>query len=261
MNNIILYNINDMDWISQFDQLTFSNEIETIKIKAHQAGHDLLLDLYQNSIKLSLITAESLTGGLIFSTLVDIPFGGIHKYGCICVYNSDFKKSLLEVKVDNIYSHKCAKEMAVGALLKSNASIVIAVTGNAMPLDDKKDHLGEVFIGIAGYTNNDTIKVSTNVYNFCHENTFNKNTKLINIIAHKINIPRVNLDNYNDLQLTSLMAQYIRYITVEQALNDCREFIKQNQLIIPIISNHNIKIICQDENISNDDGKIRKLLN
>ncbi|ARF11151.1 nicotinamide mononucleotide NMN deamidase PncC [Klosneuvirus KNV1] len=248
-----------MEWISQFDKLTFSDEIELIKSKAHLAGYNLLKTLHQHNQKLTLITAESLTGGLIFSTLVDIPFGGIHKYGCISVYNSESKNMFLDVITTNIYSHKCAKEMAINALLKSKATIAISATGNAMPQEDKKEHLGEVFIGIAGYVNDNTIKVTTQVYNFCYYENMDKNINLKTIIHNKINIPFDILDNYNDLQLTSLMAQYIRYATVERALNICQEYINNNHLIIPSICTQ-ITILCEDNIINNDDGNIRKLL-
>lgn len=248
-----------MEWILQFDKLTFPEEIEHIKSNAHTAGYNLLKTLHQSNKKLSLITAESLTGGLIFSTLVDIPFGGIHKYGCISVYNSESKNMFLDVTTTNIYSHKCAKEMAVNALLKSKATIAISVTGNAMPPDDKKEHLGEVFIGIAGYSDDNTIKVTTQLYNFCYYEKMKNNMKIKQIIHNKMNIPLDVLDGYNDLQLTSLMAQYIRYATVEQALKDCLEFINKNNLIVPN-SCKNIQIHCDNEMICNDEGNIRKLL-
>lgn len=253
---------NEMEWISQFDKLTFPDEIELIKSKAHQAGYNLLKTLHQkpNNQKLTLITAESLTGGLIFSTLVDIPFAGSHKYGCISVYNSESKHMFLDVITDNIYSHKCAKDMVINALKKSKASISISVTGNAMPKDDKKEQLGEVFIGIAGYLDDNTVKVTTQLYNFCYYDKMDKQINLKTIIYNKMNIALNLLENYNELQLTSLLAQYIRYSTVEQALNNCLEFINKNILITPSDFIQKIVIMCEDEKINNDEGTIRKLL-
>lgn len=107
---------------------------------------------------------------MIFSTLVDIPLSGSSKYGCFGVYDTDAKRIFLGVTEPNVYTHRCVKQMAAGALLNSNASIAIAVSGNAMPDQTKPemvDKLGEVFIGIAGYTGENKIKVSTKVYNFC----------------------------------------------------------------------------------------------
>ncbi len=168
------------------------------------------------------MTAESLTAGLIFSTLVDIPFGGKHKYGCFGVYDTDAKRVFLGVEVEDVYTHKCAKEMAVSALKNSNASIAISVTGNAKAgtkassatLDAKLDKLGEVFIGIAGYSDENKIKVATNVYNFCHGID----------TCH----------DYNDSNKSYQISMYVRYATVAQALKDCHSFLEQNKdLMIP----------------------------
>ena len=65
---------------------------------------------------LSLATAESLTRGLIFSTLVDMPLGGSTKYGCFSVYDTDAKRIFLGVNAGDLYTHRCATEMAVGVL-------------------------------------------------------------------------------------------------------------------------------------------------
>ena len=72
---------------------------------------------------LSLATAESLTGGLIFSTLVDMPLGGSTKYGCFSVYDTDAKRIFLGVTAPDVYTHRCATEMAVGVLKNSNARL------------------------------------------------------------------------------------------------------------------------------------------
>jgi nicotinamide mononucleotide (NMN) deamidase PncC len=163
------------------------HEIDRIRADSHRSAYEALKavnDIW-NSRKLSLqiVTAESLTGGMIFSTLVDIPYGGGSKYGCFGVYDTDAKRVSLGVTEPNVYTHNCVKQMAVGALLNSNASIAVAVSGNAMPDQEKPEmmrRLGEVFIGVAGYrkglvydgNNSDgryDIIVSTKVYNLCEE--------------------------------------------------------------------------------------------
>lgn len=241
------------DWPPKYDAVSFNSEIDSIKGTAHKAAYDLLIELYnKKDYSLNIATAESLTAGLIFSTLVDIPFGGSYKYGCFSVYDTDAKRVMLGVKVKDVYTHKCAKEMAIGILRNSNASLAIAVTGNAMPVSGDEDKIGEVFIGIAGYTSNDTITVSTKVYNFC----LDKSTcKLWNIVPKEEEKVRQSLpeairdqladrtiDGFNDLQITSLVSQYIRYATVEQSLKDCREFILKHQLVVPdFIQNNRIE--------------------
>ena len=139
--------------------------LSNARTKAHKSGYKLLSKVNQfyleKNIRLNIATAESLTGGMMFSTLVDIPGNGWFKYGAFSVYDTDAKRVFLGVTEKNVYTHKCAKEMAVGVLKNSNATLAIAVTGNAMPYqgihDDSNDifdnikKVGEVFIGIAGY--------------------------------------------------------------------------------------------------------------
>ena len=128
--------------------------LDKVEDMAHKAAYDLLVELNLRATKdkwLQVCTSESLTAGMIMSTLVDIPWGGYLKYGAFAVYDTDAKRVFNKVSVDNVYTHRCAKEMAVGILKNSNASLAIAVTGNAMPLNDHVDMLGEVFIGVAGY--------------------------------------------------------------------------------------------------------------
>ena len=153
------------NWPPNYDALTPMSEIQKIQAEAHKAAYDLLIEI--NKTKLQIASAESLTAGLIFSVLVDIPFAGANKYGNFGVYDTDAKRAMLGVQVKDVYTHLCAKEMAVGVLKNSNATIAIAVTGNAMPYKGDEEKLGEVFIGIAGYTSENEISVSTKSYNFC----------------------------------------------------------------------------------------------
>lgn len=237
----------------KFDTLSFNSEIDKIKYDAHKSAYDLLIKIHSLKKTLKIATAESLTAGLIFSTLVDIPFGGAYKYGCFGVYDTDAKRVFLNVKVDDVYTHKCAKEMAIGILKNSNASIGIAVTGNAMPYKNNEKMIGEVFIGIAGYTNENTITVSTNVYNFCSDKSTCKlwhdtphfENKLNTLIHNykqnnNINIPNKFIDGYNDLQITSMLSMFIRYQTANQAYIDCVKFIDKYNPIIPKFINNNL---------------------
>jgi hypothetical protein len=64
--------------------------------------------------------------------------------------------------------------MAEGILKNSNATIGIAVTGNAMPYPENKEMLGEVFIGVATYLNDNTIICETYPINMCKLNGGNK---------------------------------------------------------------------------------------
>ncbi|WP_447590641.1 CinA family protein [Aquipseudomonas campi] len=86
--------------------------------------------------QLSLTTAESCTAGLMASLLGDFSgIGGVLESGFV-VYSPEAKHSVLGVSLQTIEVHgltseEVAREMAVGALKQTRASIVLANTGLA----------------------------------------------------------------------------------------------------------------------------------
>jgi len=210
-------------------------ELSQLKLQAHRAAYDLLVELNMRAGKdkwLQVCTSESLTAGLIMSTLVNIPWGGYLKYGCFGVYDTDAKRVFNHVSVDDVYTHRCAKEMAVGILRNSNASIAIAVTGNAMPLNDHAEMVGEVFISIAGYSkvgDETQIIFITKSINACIDSDVEGFKSLCKIWYDTI---RKN-SKYNPRDRTALMSQEIRNYTTYEALKLCTEFIQLNNPIVP----------------------------
>lgn len=221
-----------------FEKLRPADELGRARLEAHRSAYKLLGKLME--LQLRVATAESLTAGLMFSTLVDIPFGGWHKYGGFAVYETEAKRLFLGVKVENVYSHKCAFEMAKGALLNSNASLAIAVTGNAMPMQHSAfstRQLGEVYIGIAGYTAENVITVKTHVFNMCSDND---NTTINEMCKEWMTRPDMErkisclvtpgtetcaiTDGYNDIYFTSVVAEFVRYMTVHKAYQFAYDF-------------------------------------
>jgi len=253
---IIFYN---SKIIQSFDTLRADDILNDTKMKSHKSAHKLLVYLNNLKNKKGMIhtisTAESLTAGLMFSTLVDIPMFGVHKYGCFGVYDTDAKRVFLGVKVKNVYTHRCAKEMAEGILKNSNATIGIAVTGNAIPWSCHKDMLGEVFIGVACYGDDKTIICETYNLNMCKLNN-KANTQCTlwynNIIqeldlCQTLNKYDVDLeeqkkynrltDGYNDSILTAYVSSYIRNKTTEiafdKALKILHSNLKKSNLSVP----------------------------
>jgi PncC family amidohydrolase len=216
--------------------------INQARIDAHMSGYELLQKLNDNQLQVA--TAESLTAGLMFSTLVDIPISGWNKYGCFGVYDTDAKRVFLGVDVEDVYTHRCAKQMAVGILRNSNATFAIAVTGNAMPYQGIGENIikgasqvGEVFIGIACYIDSGSkILVSTSVINACQdanicktwlssiksENAIEKTCKQTGICTDDF---KTLSDGLNYLEITSLLATYIRNKTTAVAFKQATEFI------------------------------------
>jgi nicotinamide mononucleotide (NMN) deamidase PncC len=183
---------------------------------------------------LQIATSESLTCGLIMSTLVDIPWAGYAKYGGFGVYDTDAKRVFNNVKIDNVYTHKCASEMAVGVLKNSNATIAISVTGNAMPLNEHVNMLGEVFIGIACYNENGEIIFETTAMNACNtdDEDFKELTNTCSKWYKKIDDDKTR-KTYNSRADTAAISKEIRYYTVLKAYEQCINFINKNNPCVP----------------------------
>ena len=101
--------------------LRFEDKVELAKATSHEFAAALLHKLVERNLKVA--TAESLTGGCIFSTLVDVPFAGGCKYGSFGVYDTDAKRVFLGVTEPDVYTLRCASQMAVGILKNSNATL------------------------------------------------------------------------------------------------------------------------------------------
>jgi PncC family amidohydrolase len=187
---------------------------------------------------LTLATAESLTAGLIMSTLVDIPIGGWQKYGGFAVYDTDAKRTFLGVQVDDVYTHTCAKEMAIGVLKNSNATIAIAVTGNAMPLNPEIERLAEVFVGIAAYkfnnaTKNYDIIYTTRAINGCNESENADFKEHCKKWYRKIEDANRVRNVFNARSDTARVNQEIRYYTANEAYKMCISFINEHRPNVP----------------------------
>jgi PncC family amidohydrolase len=229
-----------------FDLLRAEDILNEIRAKSHNSSYKLCEYLEKNSrskderTKFShkIATAESLTGGLIFSTLVDIPYFGFLKYGCFSVYDTDAKRVMLGVKVKDVYTQKCAKEMAEGILRNSNATIGIAVSGNAMAVNKQRDRIGELFIGISTYINENEIVTKTYAINTCNGTAHNQCKLWYDTIENELNLIEIlkttNIDannykflnGYNDFILTAFVSNYIRAKTTHLAFNYALDFMK-----------------------------------
>lgn len=100
-----------------------------------------------------ITTAESCTGGMIASTLINVSgISEIYKEGYI-TYANESKQRLLGVKEEtlNAYgavSEQTAYEMALGAAKAAGAKVALAVTGIAGPGGGTKEKpVGLVYIG------------------------------------------------------------------------------------------------------------------
>lgn len=101
-----------------------------------------------------LVTAESLTGGLVVEHLTQVPGSSDAVYGGFITYQPEAKTAMLNVSqasIDehSVYSETVARQMAEGALEESQADLAIALSGVAGPGSDQGHPVGEVHIALA----------------------------------------------------------------------------------------------------------------
>ena len=105
----------------------------------------LIMLLKEKGLRISF--AESLTGGMISSGIVDIPGASDVFDGAVVCYTNDVKMNVLGVPADIIdtyteVSSECAEAMASGARRLMSSDISVSVTGYA-----DGDNGGLVWIG------------------------------------------------------------------------------------------------------------------
>ena len=104
---------------------------------------------------LTLATAESCTAGALVHLLADVPGGGEVLHGGFVVYSKIQKTEALGVPEellarDTAVSSSVATAMAKGALKRSPADLVVAITGVAGPEPDEDGNpVGLVIVAVA----------------------------------------------------------------------------------------------------------------
>jgi nicotinamide-nucleotide amidase len=98
---------------------------------------------------LTLAVAESLTGGLVASRLVNVPGASDWFRGGVVSYAADVKYSLLDVPEGPVVSASAATAMATGVAAKLGADVGLAVTGVAGPDSQEGHPPGTVFMAVA----------------------------------------------------------------------------------------------------------------
>ena len=105
---------------------------------------------------LTIATAESCTGGLVAAALTEIAGSSAVVDRGLVTYSNDAKTELLGVPSALIAAHgavseEVARAMAAGALARSAANIVVAVTGIAGPGGGSEEKpVGLVHFAVAG---------------------------------------------------------------------------------------------------------------
>ena len=101
----------------------------------------------------SIAAAESLTGGRVTATLVDVPGASAHVRGGIVAYATDIKATQLGVDADLLADRgpvdaEVAVQMAKGVRRALNADVGVATTGVAGPDPQDGKPVGTVHIAV-----------------------------------------------------------------------------------------------------------------
>ena len=102
----------------------------------------------------TVATCESLTGGLICSTLVDVPGASSVVRGGFVTYQTDTKTLMAGVDAaliaeKGVVSAEVARAMADGTKVRLGVDVAVSATGMASPGDPGDPPAGTVFVGVA----------------------------------------------------------------------------------------------------------------
>jgi nicotinamide-nucleotide amidase len=140
--------------------------------------------------EISISTAESCTGGLLSSKIVEN--SGISKiyFGSFITYSNEMKIRELKVNKDSISKHGAvsevvAKEMVLGLFEKTKTDICVAITGVAGPTGGSEDKpVGLVYIGFKIFE--DIFIIENNFRGNRNEVRERSVNKVFNILSKKL---------------------------------------------------------------------------
>lgn len=114
---------------------------------------------------LTVATCESLTGGLICATLVDVPGASNVVRGGLITYQTDTKTLLAGVDAaliaeKGVVSAEVAQAMAEGTRARLGVDIAVSATGMASPGGAGDPPAGTVFVGVSAKSGTYAIPLS-----------------------------------------------------------------------------------------------------
>lgn len=137
-------------WQNKLMQILGDHLLAEVKAKPLSLAEQVLEALQRKN--LTITTAESCTGGLIASKLTEVSGSSESFEAGFVTYSNNIKTALLDVPKQMLIEHGAVSQpvvmaMAQGALVKSSADLVIAVSGIAGPNGGSKEKpVGTVWI-------------------------------------------------------------------------------------------------------------------
>lgn len=112
----------------------------------------------------TLAAAESLTGGLLAATIVDVPGASRVFRGGLVVYATDLKATLAGVPSDLLRAHgpvhpDTAAALARGARIRCGADWGLATTGVAGPDPQDGVPVGTVYVAVSHVTSGEVVRL------------------------------------------------------------------------------------------------------
>jgi nicotinamide-nucleotide amidase len=103
----------------------------------------------------TIVTAESLTGGLLAAAFTSVPGSSAHYAGGVVAYATRLKATLLGVPIttldrDGAVAATTAEAMAIGVRERMTATYGLATTGVAGPDPQEGKPVGLVYVAVAG---------------------------------------------------------------------------------------------------------------
>ena len=149
---LVLTVVSMFDYINGFIKMMSSEETASIDDQLLSKAAELIEVLKAKNLK--VITAESLTGGMISETLTAIPGSSEVVLGGVASYAYELKRDALGVDYENLCTNgavnsETATQMVQGALNLSIANVAVAVTGIAGPGGEEEGKpVGTVYFGV-----------------------------------------------------------------------------------------------------------------
>ncbi len=149
---LVLTVVSMVDYLKALKDVNASAK-PSVVASIEQEAQKLIHELQKKNLK--VITAESLTGGLICQSLTSVPGSSEVVAGGIASYSYELKRDALAVDYDSLIeigavNEQTARQMAQGALKYADADLAISVTGIAGPSGEEEGKpVGTVFMGVA----------------------------------------------------------------------------------------------------------------